>query len=389
MKATSGRDGPSSPRVSRSAPTVIVVGGGDAGLAASLHLSAAGVRVRLVTEGGKAGYLPGVPDVILGRARVSRLLVRLDLPQIEVIAGRVREVRPTGVRIGGDWVPADAVVAAPGLVLARPRARVEAAHVLPCWDLPSSAMTTARLSGLERGTVAIVIASLPYRCPPAPFGLAMRLSRHLHERGRGVRVVLTTPEAHPLAALGPEPGTHLLEACARSGVEVRLGWAPDREALDSGQVVGEDREPLAADLVLLVPPHRASPLLAELAGEGPLVPVDAQFETRWAGLFVAGDAAASPYPRAAGAAVASGKAAAQGALARLGLSGRGEEGPPKLECYVGHGGDIYSRLSVRYPQGPPPRGRPQVLIEGPSADLGAEFAEGFRSWLRARRPGAR
>ena len=367
----------------------MVVGGGDAGLAASLHLAAAGVRVRLVTEGGRAGYLPGVPDVILGRAPVSRLRVRLELPQIEVIAGRVREVRPTGVRIGGDWVPADAVVAAPGLMLARQRAGGEADRVLPCWDLPSSARAAGRLSAFERGTVAVVISSLPYRCPPAPFGLAMRLSRHLDERGRGVRVVLTTPEAHPLAALGPEPGTHLLEACARSGVEVRLGWTPDREALDSGRVVGEDREPLAADLVLLVPAHRASPLLAPLAGEGPLVPVDQQFQTRWAGLFVAGDAAATSYPRASGAAVASGTAAARGVLARLGLSERGEGGPPQLDCYVGHGGDIYSRLSVRYPQGPPPGGRPQVLIEGPSAALGAEFAEGFRGWLRARRSGTR
>ena len=389
MKATSGRAGPGRLRLSRSAPTGIVVGGGDAGLTAALHLSAAGLRVRLVTEGGRSGYLPGVPDVILGRVRASRFSVRLDPPQIEVIAGRVREVQPTGVRIGGDWVPADAVVAAPGLTLARQRAGREAARSLPCWDLPSAARTTAALSGLERGTVAIVIASLPYRCPPAPFGLAMRLSRHLRQRGRGIRVVLTTPEAHPLAALGPEPGTYLLEACASAGVEVRPGWAPDHEALESGRLVGEDREPLAAALVLLVPPHRVSPLLAPLAGEGPLVPVDHQFETGWAGLFVAGDAAASPYPRASGAAIASGKAAAQGVLARLGLSERGEGTRPQLDCYVGHGNEIYSRLSVRYPKGPPPGGHPQVLIEGPSAELGTEFGEGFLSWLRARQPGTR
>ncbi len=388
MTKTSGRAGPGKPRFSRSAPVVIVVGGGDAGLAAALHLSAAGVRVRLVTEGGKAGYLPGVPDVILGRARASRFRVPLNLPQIEVVAGRAREVRPKGVRIGGDWMPADAVVAAPGLTLARQRAD-PAAGPLPCWDLPSAARTTARLLDLERGTVAIVIASLPYRCPPAPFGLAMRLSRHLRERGRGVRVVLTTPEAHPLEALGPEPGTHLLQACASVGVEVRLGWAPAREALARGRLVGEDGKPLAAELVLLVPAHRPSPLLAPLAGEGPLVPVNHQFETHWAGLFVAGDAAASPYPRASGAAIASGKSAAQGVLARLGLSEKEEGSLPQLDCYVGHGGDIYSRLSVRYPEGPPPVGHPQVLIDGPSADLGTEFGEGFLRWLRARQPGAR
>ena len=51
-----------------------------------------------------------------------------------------------------------------------------------------------------------------------------------------------------------------------------------------------------AGLELLAPPHHASPLLASLAGPWPLVPVDDRFESHRAGLFVAGDAAASPYP---------------------------------------------------------------------------------------------
>lgn len=385
MTGTSGQVVPNNLRLSRATPTVIVVGGGDAGLAAALHLSTAGVRVRLVVEGGRAGYLPGVPDVILGRAGVDRFRVRLALPQLEVIAGRAQEVRPRGVLIGGHWVPADAVIAAPGLELAR-RPGDPAVGPLPCWDLPSAARVTARVSALERGVVAIVVASLPYRCPPAPFGLAMRLSQQFRRQQRGVRVLLTTPEARPLAALGPEPGSHLLAACTRAGVEVRLGWTPDREALERGWVVGEDGESLAADLVLLVPTHRVSSLLAPLAGAGPLIPVDDQFESRRPGLFVAGDAAGTPYPRASGAAIASGHAAAQGVLARLGLSEKGEGSPPELNCFVGHGDGIYSRLRVRYPGGSPPGGHPQVLIEGPSAELGTEFEAGFVRWRGARHP---
>ena len=55
-------------------------------------------------------------------------------------------------------------------------------------------------------------------------------------------------------------------------------------------------------LALVVPPHGPSPLLAELAGAGPLMSVRARFESPEPALFVIGDAATTsihgqPVPR--------------------------------------------------------------------------------------------
>lgn len=365
-------------------PSVLVVGAGEAGLAAALRLRSAGIRVRLVADQGRASYLPGTVDVMLGEAGATRFQQRLALDGIEVVAAPAEAVSGSGVRIDGSWVAADAVVAAPGLIL-EPGSVGPNGRGVGCWDIATAREVPALIAGVAKGVVAVVIASLPYRCPPAPYGLAMRLAQRARSRGAGVRVVLTTPEPHPLAALGSAPGDFLLAASARAGVEIRLSFSPDLQGLRHGQVMAADGRPLAADLALVVPPHRPSPLLAELAGPGPLVPVGAGFESAEPGLFVIGDAAATPYPRAAGAATASGAAAAETVLVRLGLAPVSALPSPQLDCYVGHGSGRFSRLRLRYPDGPPPEGRPEVEVSGPSEELRTEFASGFRHWRQLRR----
>ena len=65
---------------------------------------------------------------------------------------------------------------------------------------------------------------------------------------------------------------------------------------------------------------------------------------------------------------------------RLGLSDGWEPHLPEPECYVGHGGGVFSRISLRYSDGIPPRGKPEVQIEGPSRKLAAGFVESFDRW---------
>ena len=115
-----------------------------------------------------------------------------------------------------------------------------------------------------------------------------------------------------------------------------------------------------------------------------MVRVSSRFESMEPGLFVVGDAAMVPLPRAAGVAAAGGRTAADAVLERLGLSDGREPHLPEPECYVGHGGGLYSRISLRYPEGLPPVGSAQVMIEGPSRGLAAGFERSFDRWRELR-----
>lgn len=205
-------------------------------------------------------------------------------------------------------------------------------------------------------------------------------TRPLHQGARGASIprgvecaIPTTIGAATVTACrrgnARSPGTASGECCAAAGVEVRTGVSPDPEALARGHLVAAGEVP-AADLLLVVPSHDASPVLAPLAGGAPVVPVGPDFASEEPGLYVVGDAAASPYPKAAAPAAAAGELAARAVLARLGLAEPPEPGPPTAECFVGHGDGQYSRLRLDYPHGPPPDGAARVAVDGPSTALG-------------------
>lgn len=335
-------------------PTVVVVGAGPAGIAACRLLRDSGARVVLVTPGGTSDYLPGTLPVATGDAPADHYRVPVQLRGVEVVPAAAEAIEQGGVRVEGSVVRADAVVGAPGLALERADHPATGSPTVCFWD-PSGAKEAApAILGVERGTLDVVITSLPYRCPPAPYGLAMRLAERARRLGNAVSVRLFTPEPHPLAALGRTVGDRLLETCARAGVEVHLSATPrDRDHQEE------------AVLQVVVPRHRATPLLAELTeGESLLVPVDGDFATAVPGVFVAGDAAKSPYPRAAGPAAWSGARAAASALAYLGLDPTGARDPhPMADCLVDEGGGAYERIQVTYPAGPPPEGTPQVAVD--------------------------
>jgi sulfide:quinone oxidoreductase len=165
------------------------------------------------------------------------------------------------------------------------------------------------------------------------------------------------------------------------------GFDPDPGSLVTGELRSRNGERVPFDLALVVPPHARSPMLAGLPGDGPLVPVSPSFESEQPNLFVVGDAAMAPLPRAADAAAFGGRTAADAVLRRLGLSDGSDNPLPQPECYVGHGGGRYSRILLRYPNGLPPAGAARAEIDGPSEDRASGFEESFQRWRALRSSG--
>jgi sulfide:quinone oxidoreductase len=364
----------------RAVPTIAVIGAGPAGLAAVRQLRGqGGVHVSLVVPEGRSEYLPGTLAVATGDAHAAQYRTRVELAGVEIIAAQVEAIKPGGLRIGGSWLRAHAIIAAPGLAL-DPVGSATLGEVVGFWDPTGAEAAAPRIRAVEQGVIDVVISSLPYRCPPAPYGLAMRLARRARRLSQQLQVRLVTPEPHPLAALGHTLGDALLAGCHDAGVEVSLGAEIDPDALAGGAITAgaSDRD---ADLTIVIPRHRTSPLLADLVEvNSPLVTVDARFATGMAGVFVVGDAAASPYPRAADPAAWSGTLAATAVLSELGFDQEQTPEAPAPDCFVDHGDGAYGRIRITYPDGPPSRGRPAVAIDPAAPALAADFEEAHRRW---------
>ncbi len=365
--------------------TIAVIGAGPAGIAAVRQLrDHAGVHVVLVAPGGLSEYRPGTLPVATSDAQAVQYTTRVELDGVEVIAARVEAIESGVLRIDGTSRRVDAIIAAPGLAL-EPLGRTVPENVVSFWDPTGAEAAAPRIRALEQGLIDVVIASLPYSCPPAPYGLAMRLARRAQQLGQQIQVRLTTPEEYPLTAVGRVLGDALMTGCRDAGVEVRLGATIDLDAIGAG-AIGADTHPRdEADLTIVIPRHRTSPLLRDLTNAtSPLVAVDAHFRTEMAGVFVIGDAAASPYPRAEDPATWSGTLAATAVLSELGVATAQTRETPSPDCFVDHGDGAYGRIRITFPQGPPPEGRPDIALDAATTALATDVTDAYRRWYAVR-----
>jgi sulfide:quinone oxidoreductase len=355
-----------------SRPRVAVVGAGPGGLAAAARLRDRGegkLEVALLSRHARATFLAGTLDVALGRAEPERFATRVALAGVRCLAAEVEEVGEDGVVADGERLAADAVIAAPGLALgtlpAWPRA-------VGAWDPAGAARARAAMPQVRAGKLVIAACSVPYRCPPAPFALAVGLAEAQRRAHRMVGVTVCTPEQMPLAGVGGEAPALVLEACAAAGVQIERGFALDLARSEDGVLCAADGRRLRYDAAFVVPPHERARCLRALPGTGPLVGVGAHGCVEGSTLYVIGDAAAGPLPRAAGIASGQGVQAADAVLEALGIRQAPKPAPLRASCFMFHYGGALSRVSVEVDGE-----RRTVSLDGPSLDL-APAREGER-----------
>ena len=76
------------------------------------------------------------------------------------------------------------------------------------------------LNKFSGGKIAIVIASMPYKCPGAPHEGAMLIEDFFSAKGmrENVEIDLFTPKPQPLPVAGPERGNAVKSILAQKGI---------------------------------------------------------------------------------------------------------------------------------------------------------------------------
>lgn len=142
-----------------------------------------------------------------------------------------------------------------------------------------------------------MVASLPFKCPAAPYETALLLRDAFAARKVSVQVDVFTPEPQPMPVAGPAVGNQLRGLIEAAGI----GFHPLsrlQSVEPSKQGLAFDNAPsVPYDLLVVVPPH-AGPRVAQEAGltnEAGWIPVDAAtLRTKQANVFALGDATAIP-----------------------------------------------------------------------------------------------
>lgn len=364
--------------------TILILGGAIGGIVAARRLRKAlprEHRVVMVERETNHLFAPSLPWLMVGLRRpeqISRPLPSFAGRGVEIVRGTVEGIDPgnRSARVNGREIKADYLIVALGAELAP-----ETVPGLPLaghdfYTLAGAeSLRDARLA-LRRGRIIVLISSVPFKCPAAPYEAAMLLEYDSRKRKLrdSLRVDVYTPEPGPMPVAGPK-----VSAGIRGMIEAKgIGFHPEHavSAVDPAarRISFANGASADFDLLAYVPPHRPPAVVREsgLAGESGWVPVDrARLETRFAGVFAIGDVTGimlkmgRPLPKAG--VFAHGEAEIVADNIALEITGKGErrtfDGHGECFVEVGDGkaafgtGDFYAEPV------------PEVRLRGPNRAL--------------------
>lgn len=289
--------------------TVVILGGGVGGLTTAKYLARwlpSEHRIVLVERRLQHCFAPSFLWLAFGWRRpeaICREVRRLLPSRVELVQGTVEGIDLKGgqVRANGQTIGYDYLVVSLGATLAYDAAPSLFPAAYSFYELEQAVRLRDALQGFQGGKVAIVIPSVPYKCPPAPYEMSLLLDYFL--RRRGVReassIAIYTPEPAPLQAAGPAAGQALLALLQQRTIAFMpnhrwTGIDPEKRVLTFANGATSEY-----DLLIAIPPHQAPAVVKEagLTDQRGWIPVDkGTMRTSTPSVYALGDVTIIPLP---------------------------------------------------------------------------------------------
>lgn len=271
-------------------------------------------RVVLIDKNKMHVYTPSFLYLMLGKrqaAKIQKPLSLLKRKGVEVVNEEVMKIDPENKKVvmaGGDY-KYDYLIISLGADLAPEKIKGLAASGYNLYDLREVERLRDDLKNFSGGKVVIVVSSLPFKCPAAPYEAAFLLNENFLKKGMRdkTEISIFTPETLPMPAAGPENGKVIRAMLETKNIkfnpEVRLVSAdPDKKELIFDRDGNKN-----FDFLIYIPPHQGPKVVKDsnIGNEMGWIPVDKRtLKTKYENVFAIGDIAAitlvsgKPLPRA-------------------------------------------------------------------------------------------
>lgn len=295
---------------SRSDATVtVILGGGIGGVVAAHELRKrlpSSHRIVVVDRSADHVYQPSLLWQMVGQRRPEqfrRPLNRLELKGIEFRHEEVEEiaVASKSVRTGSGTLNYDYLIVALGAQPVPEQVHGFEQMAYNLYDPLGCAQIHSALEKFDGGTIGILIAAMPYKCPAAPYETAFLTESFVRKKGiRGdVEIHLYTPEHAPMPVAPPALGNTIVEMLAARGIDYHPLFTFKELRPETNEVASSDGRSDRVDLLIGVPPHQAPEVVrsSPLLGVSGFVHVDSQtLRTGHDGVFAIGDVTTIKLP---------------------------------------------------------------------------------------------
>jgi sulfide:quinone oxidoreductase len=289
--------------------TILILGGGIGGIVAANELRkllSPEHRIVMIEKEAQHAFAPSFLWVMSGERKPRQIVrdIRQMVPHgVEVMVEQIEAIDlPNRIlTTSSHTLPHDYLIVSLGAELAPEMipGLTETAHTF--YTFNGAIKLHDALRDFGGGAVAVVVGSVPYKCPGAPHEGAMLIADMLRRRGLEGKasVHLFTPEPQPMPVAGPSLGAAVREMLEAT----KIAFHPLHKLLSVDashrELHFEGQSPFTYDLLVAIPPHRGHHIVrnAGLANEAGWIPVDRKtLATRHERVYAIGDATAVQIP---------------------------------------------------------------------------------------------
>jgi sulfide:quinone oxidoreductase len=351
---------------------IVILGGGVGGtivanlLAKKLRPDEAEITV--VDKAGKHVYQPGFVYVAFEHQKPGKLVRserKLLRKRVKLVQGEAVKIDAEGKKVtlaDGTVLDYDRLVIGLGARLTPDElpGYKETAHHF--YSLEGAQELRTALESFQGGKVVVTVASVPYKCPPAPSEAACQLDYYFTKRG--IRDKVDIHFLSPLSRVFPlEPVNPVVEQVfAKHNIRSTIFFNVESIDAEKRIVNSIEGESVPFDLLIMVPPHRGAKVVEDsgLGDRGGWLPTD-KFTLRTkahADIFALGDCTDVPVSKSGAAAHFQAKVIAESIVADV----RGQPATAKYDghvmcyCDAGYHKGISMSFDYEHPPVPPPLG---------------------------------
>ncbi len=215
---------------------VVILGGGAGGLVVANQLRKQLARdneIVLVDKEKNHLFYPSLLWLMVGWRKIEQIQKPLSLLQrkgIKFINASAQKIdfEKRVVSTSEKDIPFDYLVIALGAATFPEKILgfLEGAYNL--YDLSGAEKIRNALENFDKGRVVILITSMPFKCPAAPYEAALLLSAYFITKQMGVEIEVITPETLPMGVAGPEVGNMVVSLLKARGIH----FMPERQVVN-------------------------------------------------------------------------------------------------------------------------------------------------------------
>ena len=288
---------------------ILILGGGIGGLVVANKLRkklGKEHKIILIDKNDKHIYAPSFLWLMLGRRNVEKIQKPLELLKrkgIIFVNEEITKIEPEKkiVKTTKNKFHYDYLIISLGAELAPEKVKGLSNGGYNLYQLDGVERLREDLKEFKGGKIAVVISSLPFKCPAAPYEAALLLDDYFKKRGirKDIDLQIFTPETLPMPVAGQKIGKAVKQMLEEKGIIFNSEKKVNSIDGKNKTIIFEDNQKVQYDTLIYVPPHKAPDVVknSKLTDETGWIPVDAKtLETKQKNIYAIGDITSIKLP---------------------------------------------------------------------------------------------